>query len=384
MAAVVLLPTPSSAQPLRLRADALTSAEPPAGLIILQAEGHEPSWLDAEALVWTGAESDDGSDDVGDALVVRLRLRDPEGRGEAKVGRFIATTGSIRPRHLDGASVRVRTPIGTNIEAFGGVPVAPQLGDAWDWLVGTRVSHRFGDWLTAGIAFVNERDRGFLADQEIGADIASHPTKYIDVVARSAVDLINPGIADAHVSAAYRTRAWRYELFGSRRSPARMLPATSLFSVLGDVPSDRAGGAVRWRAAPRLDVWGHLAYRSVGSERGADFSTRAVLRLDPRGDGFVGLELKRWELGELSSWTGIRATGRRPINRTWLASIEAELVIPDSPRGRGAAWPWGLCALVWKPNASWEAAAAIEGRASPESKGALSGLLRLTRRWGKP
>ena len=46
----------------------------------------------------------------------------------------------------------------------------------------------------------------------------------------------------------------RGELSLEHRSPTHLLPATSLFTVLGEVASDRAGAGLRWRAAPRLEL----------------------------------------------------------------------------------------------------------------------------------
>jgi hypothetical protein len=266
--------------------------------------------------------------------------------------------------------------------------VAARFGvDAYDWIVGGRISHRLGENAVAGISYVHQRDRGFIADEEVGFDAAFVPRPWLDVAARAAVDLVDdPGISEARLSAAARKGAWRLEAFGSRRSPARLLPATSLFSALGDVPSDELGVGTRWRAAPRLDVWASAAYRSVdeGEHRvdGAELRGRAALRLDDTGKkGVLMFELRRQQQGELSTWTGLRGTARLPVHSKLVASSELELVIPDESRGRGAVWPWGLVALGWRPSESWEAACALEARASPESEFALSALLRLARRW---
>ena len=385
LALVLALPASvAAAEPLRLRGDAFVAAEPPVGLLVLQAEDTERDWLVAEALVWVGANQLDDSGD-GDALVVTVRARDPKGRGEARVGRFIVATGAVLPRHIDGVSARARTRSGTDVEAFGGLPVVPRFGvDAYDWIVGARLSHRLGGIGSAGISYVHERDRGFVADEEIGIDLAATPKKWLDLAARAAFDVVDdPGVADARLSAAARKGAWRFEAFGARRSPARLLPATSLFAALGDVSSDEAGVGTRWRAAPRLDVWASLAYRSVGEDTGVDVKATAALRLDDKGKGVVTLELRRQQLDEMSTWTGFRATGRVPVADRLFAMAELELVVPDESHGRGSVWPWGLAALAWRPSDNWEAAFAIEMRATPESEFAVSALLRLARRWGK-
>lgn len=381
---VAAWPLVAEAQPLRLRGDVFVSAEPPVGLLILQGEDRTRPWIDAEALVWTGASELDDSG-TGDALVIAVRMRDPDGRGEARVGRFLVASGAIRPLHIDGAAVRAHSGWGTDLEVFGGLPVVPEFGvDAYDWVTGARVSHRIDDLVSGGLSYYHRRDDGFLADEEVGVDVAGTPTEWLDLAARAAYDTVHPGIADAHVSAAARRGKFRYELFGARRSPSRLLPATSLFAALGDVPSSEVGAGTRWRAAPRLDVWANAAVRWIDGDVGVDATARAALRLDDKGAGSVGLELRRSGVDPISSWTGARATCRVPLNDAFTASAEVELAVPDDSRDRGTVWPWGLAAITWSPTSDWEAAAAIEGRATPEHDGAISGMLRIARRWGTP
>jgi hypothetical protein len=298
------------------------------------------------------------------------------------VGRFLVATGAIRPVHLDGIDATARAPWGTSVQAFAGVPVLPRFeGRAFDWLVGTRVAQTYREQGVLGLSYVHRRDAGRLADEEIGVDLAAVPLERLDMAARLAYDLVYPGISDAHLSAAVRRRGWRVELYGRQRSPSRMLPATSLFSALGDVPSRELGAVALWRAAPRLDVSGSLAGSAVDGQVREDLSLRATLRLDDRGAGAVAVETRR-RGGQGAAWTGLRMAGRYPITRTLGTSAELELVIPDDSHGRGAAWPWALWAVTWQPREHWEGAIAIEAGASPEHAFSLSGLARIARRWG--
>jgi hypothetical protein len=371
--------TPAAADPYRLRGDVFAATTPPAGLIMLQADGQRGSWLDAQAMVWAGAD-----ENVGDVLVIAVHARDPENRGDVRVGRFLVATGAIRPVHLDGIDATARAPWGTSVQAFAGVPVLPRFaGRDFDWLVGTRAAQTYRERGVVGLSYLHRRDAGRLADEEIGVDFAAVPHERIDVAARLAYDLVYPGISDAHLSAALRRRGWRVDLYGRQRSPSRMLPATSLFSALGDVPSREIGAVVLWRAAPRLDVSGSLAGSAVDGHVREDASVRATLRLDDRGAGAVAVEARR-RGGIDAGWTGLRVTGRYPFNRTLASSAEIELVIPDDSRGRGALWPWALLAVTWQPRDRWEGAVAVEASASPEHALSVSGLLRLTRRWGGP
>ena len=59
----------ASADPLRLRADAFAEARAPAGLLVLQGQDKIRPWIDAEAMVWTGATGVAGSSETRMELV---------------------------------------------------------------------------------------------------------------------------------------------------------------------------------------------------------------------------------------------------------------------------------------------------------------------------
>ena len=379
---VILLPASAAAQSLRLRGDALAQAQPPVGLLMLsgQARGEPPTWIAAEAVVWTGV----GETDHGDALVALVRLRDPGGRAEGRLGRFVVTSGALRPVHLDGAHARARLPVGFAVEAFGGMPVVPGFGSrSYDWVVGGRVSHALGDTLVTGIGLLHERDRGRRSDEEVGFDVALRPLDEIDVAGRTSFDLIQPGLSEAHVSAAIRLRRLRFELFGQRRSPSRLLPATSIFAALGDIPSDRWGGVVSWSAAPRLDLRGSVSLRRIDEELGAEGRGRATLRLNEAGSGALLFELARVDIQD-AAWAGARIGLRWPLLDPVIVSTELELARSDRPQGRGEWWPWALAAVRWNITERWEASAAFETGSSPQYESIVSGLFRLTHRWEMP
>ena len=368
----------ADAEPLRLRANALATAESPAGLLTLEAATDARPWLSAEALVWMGADPDLD----GNALVIALVARDPDHRGQVRLGRFVAAAGAIRPTHIDGVAGHARLPWGElSAEAFGGVPViAGAGGRAYSWIVGSRISRSLGRWGSAGVGYMQQRDRGRLAHEEIALDAGGAATENLDLGFRGAYDLSSPGISEARGLAAWRWRDYRFAAFAIHRSPSRLLPATSLFSVLGDAPSQRLGGEVTWRAAPRLDVVGVAAASHVADELGADLELRGQLRLDPIGRGLATLGIRR-QNAPLADFTGIRATGRIPAwTEFWLAT-ELEIAFPDDPRGRGRVWPWGLVALRWAPEGPWQAAVALESSASPEHRFRADALLRVSRAW---
>ncbi|MGA3121887.1 MAG: hypothetical protein ABSF69_14060 [Polyangiaceae bacterium] len=374
----------AGADALRLRADALAETQgtsSPTGLVVLQGQDAIRPWISAEALVWAGARSPHLT---GDVLVLTVRLREPHGYVEALAGRFVIATGAVHPVQIDGGHVIGRAPWGSTVEAFGGLPVVPRFGArSYDWIAGGRVAQRVADTVTLGVSYVQRREDGEISSEELGADLAAAPARWLDVAAFGAYDLENPGIAEARASAAVRCNDWRFELFGSQLSPGRLLPATSLFSVLGDMPSQTMGATVRWRAAPRLDLLASGAGQDVAGGLGGNGWVRTTLRLDDRGNGSLGLELRRVDLPG-ARWTGVRAIGAVPLGKGFWYSSEIEIVAADHPDGRGVAWPWGLSALSWRSRDGWQVAGALEASATPLLRYEADALVRLSYALGGP
>ena len=394
-AAVVLALAVSraGADPLRLRADALATTQSPAGLVMLEADAKASATVNAEAVLWTAASPLPGQE-AGDVLVMALRARTADGRASGRIGRFVATLGALRPVHIDGAAGRVRLPHRFDVEAYAGIPVMPNLAAdrSWDWAAGGRISRRLGDFGSVGVAMLEQRDAGKLATREVGADAGFAIDKKDDVGARFAYDLANPGIADVGGSVIRRDGKLRGELYGGYRAASHLLPATSLFTVLGDTPSSRAGVMVSGRVAPRLEIGGDMGLRAaaksavmgenIGGELAPALALRARLGLDDRFASALSGELRRDGLGD-DQWSGARAAARIGLPYSLTAATELEIVVPDVDRGRGKVWPWALAALAWD-RGPWHAAAAVEASASAEYRHRVDALFTLGRQWGVP
>lgn len=376
-ATLTLLATAADAEPYRLRGSALAQSRAPAGLLVLDSSGRVRPWLSAEALVWTGA----GGAEEADVLVIAVRARRGD-RAEATLGRFVLVAGALRPVHIDGGRARVKIPWKSAVELFGGAPVVAGFGPrAYDWVVGGRVSRGLGERGAIGLAYQHRRDHGRLADEEIALDAGGALGDRLDLGTRVSYDLISTGLSEVDLRAGWRGGAsWRLEAFAAHRSPSRILPATSLFSVLGDVPGRIGGAGVRWRAAPRLDLDVSAAGRAIGDDLGVELRARALLRLDERGAGALILESRR-ESGPDGDWTGARLAARVPVTGAVTAATELELVIPDDSGGRGRVWPWALAALAWQPGPAWQLAAAVEASASPQHERRLDALVTISRAW---
>jgi len=296
---------------------------------------------------------------------------------------MLIATGAVRPLQLDGLSLVGRTSFGTSLELFGGMPVERGLKPRdFDWVVGQRLSQRIGEVASAGVSYLHRRDEGRIAYEELGLDAALMPLSWFDAGFVGALSLVEPGITDARLNLGLRGALGRIDLFALRRSPSRLLPATSLFAALGSVPSDRIGATILWRAAPRLDVLATGSVESIGGELAGEQRVRATLRLDDRGDRALGLEVRR-QGAPSASWTGVRATVRIPILPKLFASSELEIAVPDTAGDRGAVWPWALMALGYRPSPAWDLAAAVEASASPSSVASLNSLLRVSYLWDR-
>ena len=119
----------------------------------------------------------------------------PTGTAKSRVGRFVLATGAILPVQIDGAEVIARAPWGSTLEAFGGAPVVPRFGArAYDWLVGrARRADRRLDTVTLGVSYVQRREDGEISNEEVGADLAAAPARWLDLAANGAYDLTSPG-----------------------------------------------------------------------------------------------------------------------------------------------------------------------------------------------
>ncbi len=383
----------AQADPLRLRADALATTASPAGLLVLEADGEVRDDVEAEAVVWMGGSRELG-DPSGDVLVAVVHARTENNRANGKLGRFVTALGAMRPTHVDGGELHLRLPNRFDLAVVAGIPVIP-AGDAtdslydrtmsarsWDWYAGARASRRIGEWGAVGVAFAERRETGVLASEELGADAGFTITKNDDVGGRIAFDLANPGVAEATVTASHRHKSLRTDAYVTHREASHLLPATSLFSVLGDVPSERAGVLATWRAFPRLDLIADLGARYV-DELGAEVVGRARLRLDDKGKSALTGELRHSGVGN-DAWTGLRGAARIAMPYDLMLATELELVVRDTGnddmtlRDRGRVFPWALVAVSGK-RGDWQGAIAAEASATPEYTRRLDVLFQLSR-----
>jgi len=347
----------------------------PVGLLILSGEDRMMPWLDVETVTWLGAMGGGAAASAtataigqtrfaGDVLTLSVRARHQETGSEIRSGRLLVTMGAVRPLHIDGARGLAR-PFGATggptFEAFGGIPVVRQFDyRAYSFAAGGRIGQTIGDNNAAivGASYqVRHRKVGPIDDEEVGADFALTPSRRFTAAGRAAFDLLTRGPTDALASMSIQNEETRLEVFGTHRSPGRLLPSTSLFSMLGDVPATSAGGTFRWRAFPRLELLTTASVQIRGTEDiGGQGVGRATLALDDEFESSIGFEARRVDFNG-ARWLGARALGTLPLFRKVLrVSSELELVRRDN----GDVLPWGLLALGWITRQGWELGAAVE------------------------
>lgn len=371
-----LVPTGTRAEAnayVPVQSDLLLQGRPAEGLLILRSGYRNSSWLDVDALVFVGANEREAT---GDVLAISLGIREPHGYGHARLGRFLLSTGAVRPVQIDGASLLARPWRSSSIELFGGVPVLPEFAPRnYDWLVGGRAAQRLFERLTLGASYLHRRHAGELDGEELGADVSLMASDVFSVSGLGSWDLISHGLAELRLAAALHTRRLELELHGSRRIAARLLPATSLFSVISNVPSTELGAALTWHLFPRLDLASNAAALGLDGRAGYRAALRVRLRLSDEAGGEITAEGLRQHLGD-EGYTGGSLRVQAPVVPWLRPHASIEVVAADHPRARGTLWPWARVGASYTHGA-WLVSAAAAFRATPQYRGELQGLLRI-------
>lgn len=379
----------AAAQPHTLGAELWGQLEPNVGLIVLEGSTRKYPYVEAEGLVWAGA----GTPQFGlrdnqmtvEALVLTVKVRDPKGISDTRLGRFILSTGAVRAMHVDGGHAILRAPSKTNIEIFGGVPVEGDVdGRRYDWVAGGRISQGLGKLGVIGGSYYNRYNAGQRSDEEVGVDFSLRAAHWLDMAAKFSWEIVNPGLAEvlATISSATENGKVRGEVFATKRSPTRLLQQTSLFTVLGDPGTLRTGGNLFWRAAPRLDFWVEGAANQAQDKWGWSGYFRSVLRTDDEGRGSVLGEIRRQAISSVSNWTGFRVAAVIPVYKDHANTVglmpEVEVVLPDErSAATGKVWPWGRLALRYQHIKGWTLAAGAEASSTQNIRVDVRALARV-------
>jgi hypothetical protein len=358
--------------------DLLLRGRPAEGLLVLRSGYRNSPLVDVDALVFFGGQTDDWR---GDVLSVSVLVREPNGLGQIRVGRFILGGGAVGPVQVDGLELVVRPFAGSSFAGFAGLPVVPQFGSrSFDWLGGGRIAQTlWQEQLGLGVSYVQRRDAGAVDAEEVGADASVRPSSWLSLNALGSWSLVAHGFSEVRAAALVHVELWQIEVFASQRVAARLLPATSLFSVISDTTSTVAGADASWRAFPRLTIGGAFALEGLGEELGYRTSARGTLRLADQGPGQIGVEALR-RVRDNEGYTGAAIRVQLPISVALQAHASAELVRPDQARARGSVWPWLRIGASWAVHPDWLLAAATGIQAGPFYSQDVYALLRVTYR----
>lgn len=359
----------------------LLSGRPGEGLLTLSSGLRNQELVDADATVWMFGDLDGHA--TGDVLTASVTVRDPGGLGRARLGRFILSTGAIRPVHMDGIYMQGKLPSGTGLELFLGSPVVPEFGSrAFDWLTGGRLSQQlWKERVVLGFSYIHQRDAGMVANEEAGADMLIQLSDAVSLRGVLSWDVTFAGLAAGELSASYVNDGTNVRAFAERRVASRLLLATSLFSVISDSASNEAGVDGYHQLFPRLGVGGRAAMQwiDVDDRRlwGYRLSARARLDLDAEGDGQATLQASR-RGGLDAGYSGVYLAAEEPVTEHLRAHAGVELVAADRPGDSGAVWPHVNVGARFTVTDELSLAGALMARATPLYRNEVLGLLRLT------
>lgn len=175
------------------------------------------------------------SGDIGSAFLLYLH---PTGNAEARLGRFFLAEGTAAET-LDGAFVKMRTPVGLGVSLFGGIPVEQSISgtQTGDSLYGGRLFFAAPGFAEIGASYLREKGSFEGHDREVvGGDIWLRPGLAIELIGRAAYNLSTNALASQRyvlrityiprvdILAGYE--AYRYrDLFQTALNPAFLGPA---------------------------------------------------------------------------------------------------------------------------------------------------------------
>lgn len=249
----------------------------------------------------------------GELSLAHLSWRDPRRGVSVTLGRQYLLLGLARAEHFDGLHLGKDLPAGFRVEIFGGEHAGPRLTyQPGDWLVGGRLSHRWGNLVTSGISFLQAREGEVLRRELIGADVTVRPRPWVELGAGALHDVIGDHLAQLDLFGSFFPVPGLRVLVDWRRVvPVALLDKTSIFSVFSDAVRNEVGGEVSFRAGRALTLGadGHALAFDEG-QRGYRAGAGARIALDRRERSVLVLRVARWRDATDGYWE-LRAAVRR-------------------------------------------------------------------------
>ncbi|MEW6720541.1 MAG: hypothetical protein AB1346_08840 [Thermodesulfobacteriota bacterium] len=179
--------------------------------------------------------TDGTSGEIGSAYAEYLH---PEGNAQAKLGRFFLTEGAAMDT-IDGAFVKMTTPVGLGVSLFGGIPVeyseipGRENGDS---LYGGRVFFARSGRIELGVSYLKEEGSIRETDRELfGGDLWLQVIRGVELTGQAFYNDATHGMAyqryalrvvpgaTVDVSAGFESYDYK-DLFGATLNPAFAFP----------------------------------------------------------------------------------------------------------------------------------------------------------------
>jgi hypothetical protein len=157
------------------------------------------------------------SGDVGSAYLEYLH---PQGNAQMKLGRFFLAEGAA-VETLDGGFVKLITPLGLGISAFGGAPVEHSILDntkGGDSLYGGRLFFARAGWVELGASYLKEKGPFQAKDRELyGGDIWLRVFSPVELTGQAAYNRSTREIASQRYAVRIQPGA-RFDISGGYES----------------------------------------------------------------------------------------------------------------------------------------------------------------------
>lgn len=355
---------------ITLRADELAGSGPKDPRLSVHLSGF--GGVDLGAMLYEGR-------GIGDLGVAQMRYKDAVRGTEVVLGRQYLLLGLARAEHFDGLHLSQTLPFGLRAEVFGGAHAGPRLQyRAGDWMVGGRLGARIDHKLSAGISFLQAREKEMLKRELLGADVVLHPRSWVELGAGALYDTIGQNLAQLDVfSTFYPRHGMRISIDWRRVIPVALLDKTSIFSVFSDSVRNEAGGDISWKVSRRwtLRADGHVLAFDEG-QSGYRAGASAIALLGSRDDSTLTMRVGRWQ-DAADGYTELRAAVRHYFTSALYAAVDAQAYLYDVG-SNGHTFSFGVTgALGYEVTRRVRAVIAAEGGITPsfETRGQLIGRL---------
>ncbi|MDD5305757.1 MAG: hypothetical protein PHU25_00410 [Deltaproteobacteria bacterium] len=332
---------------------------------------------------------------------------------DLRLGRQMLFTGATRGLRMDGLDVSYESPVHLGLEAFGGLPVEPDLGPdwyreqpdtsyddygaggsdweregQWDYAAGGRVFYRLAGRVSAGVSFLRLMELGEVGRQLVGVDLDVTPIDLFGVSSNVAIDLPSRDVQEANAAVdIFPVDVFHFSVDYRHANPTLLLSHMSIFSVFSNSEYDAVGGVARFLPLAWLTLeagyhellYGWKAPAAVGDKNrldlGYDVVGGARVRYGDKGKGTALVEYRRFAQ-DVTGMHQLRAGAVVPLFLDPLAaSTDLYVDLYDDAYNGQTVGFLGDVGLFYRLE-EWEAGGAFTAGVTPYAEHELRGMLR--------